>query len=135
MVGAGISGLAAAFQHRQQRPEARVLLIDPLDDFGGHAKRNEFTASNGARLIGYGGSQSLQTPTYFSPAVHQVMADIGIDVTLFEQCYDQAWSDDRGLAGALFFDAALWGEDRLVRRGRPTPEWVADTPLNDTAKA
>ncbi len=135
VVGAGISGLAAAFLYRQQRPDARVLLLDPLDDFGGHAKRNEFTASNGARLIGYGGSQSLQTPSYFSPAVNQLLLDVGIDVTRFETFYDQAWSDDRGLSGAVFFDAAKWGVDKLVIRGRPTPEWVAETPLNDTAKA
>ena len=135
VVGAGISGLAAAFLYRQQRPEAKVLLIDPLDDFGGHAKRNEFTASNGKTLIGYGGSQSLQTPTYFSPAVNQLMADVGIDVTRFEEFYDQAWSDDRGLSGAVFFDAAKWGVDKLVIRNKPTPDWVAETPLNDTAKA
>ena len=58
VVGAGISGLSAAFLYRQQVPGARVLLIDPLEDFGGHAKRNEFVSSSGKRLIGYGCSQS-----------------------------------------------------------------------------
>lgn len=135
VVGAGISGLTAAFVWRQQNPGARVLLIDPLADFGGHAKRNEFTASNGQRLIGYGGSQSLQTPTYFSPAVHQVLADIGIEVAKFEEYYDQSWAEERGLSSALFFDAAQWGVDRLVIRNGTTADWVAQTPLNDTAKA
>jgi spermidine dehydrogenase len=43
-------------------PGAKVLLIDALEDFGGHAKRNEFTASSGKRLIGFGGSQSMHAP-------------------------------------------------------------------------
>ena len=43
VVGAGISGLTAAYHYRQARPDARVLVLDNHDDFGGHAKRNEFT--------------------------------------------------------------------------------------------
>jgi spermidine dehydrogenase len=135
VVGAGISGLAAAFLWRQQRPEARILIIDPLEDFGGHAKRNEFTTSSGKILIGYGGSQSMQTPSYFSPAVTQLLADVGIEPARFEEFYDQAWSDDRGLSSAVFFDAAKWGVDRLVIRSGETADWVNQTPMNDKAKA
>lgn len=136
VVGAGISGLAAAHAFRKQAgPDKRVLIVDPLADFGGHAKRNEFTASNGSKLIGYGGSQSMQTPSYFSPAVNALLADIGIEPKRFETFYDQKWSDDRGLSGAIFFSKEQWGEDRLViRKGKPA-EWVANTPLNDKAKA
>src|SRR5271156_3295373 len=58
VVGAGISGLASAYYYRQAMgPSARVLLLDNHDDFGGHAKRNEFTAGDGARLLCYGGTQ------------------------------------------------------------------------------
>ena len=136
VVGAGISGLTAAMLYRQQiGAGARVLIIDPLEDFGGHAKRNEFTASNGKLLIGYGGSQSMQTPSYFSPAVNKVLADIGIEPSRFEEFYDAAWSEDRGLSGAYFFDAAVWGVDKLVVLGDDTAAWVNQTPLNDTAKA
>jgi spermidine dehydrogenase len=135
VVGAGISGLAAALTYRQQMPDARVLIIDPLEDFGGHAKRNEFTASDGTRLIGYGGSQSMQTPSYFSPAVNKLLADIGIEPARFEEYYNQTWAEDRGLSGAVFFDAADWGVDKLVVRTENTADWVAQTPMNDTAKA
>lgn len=134
VVGAGISGLTAAQQYRAQIPGARILIIDPLDDFGGHAKRNEFTASNGKTLIGYGGSQSMQTPSYFSPAVNQVLADIGIEPARFEEFYDQSWSDDRGLGSAIFFGAEVWGEDRLVIRTENTADWVNQSPMNDQAK-
>jgi spermidine dehydrogenase len=135
VVGAGISGLAAAFTYRQQSPGAKVLIIDPLDDFGGHAKRNEFVASNGKRIIGYGGSQSMQTPSYFSPAVNQLLANIGIEPAKFETFYDQTWAEDRGLNSAVFFDAAKWGVDKLVIQSGETKDWVAETPLNDKAKA
>ena len=43
VVGGGISGLSAAYFYRQQAgPKARVLILENHDDFGGHAKRNEF---------------------------------------------------------------------------------------------
>ncbi|MEA3024854.1 MAG: spermidine dehydrogenase, partial [Alphaproteobacteria bacterium] len=42
VVGGGISGLSAAWFYRRARPSARVLILDNHDDFGGHAKRNEF---------------------------------------------------------------------------------------------
>ena len=61
VVGAGISGLAAAWFFRQARPDASILLLDNHDDFGGHAKRNEFTV-DGRFLLGYGGSEALQSP-------------------------------------------------------------------------
>ena len=41
VVGGGISGLSAAHFYRSARPQARILIIENHDDFGGHAKRNE----------------------------------------------------------------------------------------------
>ena len=60
VVGGGISGLSAAWFYKREKPNARVLILENHDDFGGHAKRNEFTL-DGRRIIGYGGSQSLQS--------------------------------------------------------------------------
>src|SRR5437588_12986718 len=55
VVGGGISGLAAAwFYRRTIGTDARILILDPLDDFGGHAKRNEFALGE-RLLIGYDG--------------------------------------------------------------------------------
>ena len=43
VVGGGISGLSAAhFFLKRMGGNARVLVLDNHDDFGGHAKRNEF---------------------------------------------------------------------------------------------
>src|SRR5579872_882248 len=62
VVGGGISGLAAAYFFRKHDPNARVLILDNHDDFGGHAKRNEFRVS-GRLLISYGGTQSIDEPS------------------------------------------------------------------------
>src|SRR5579863_1907100 len=62
VVGGGISGLAAAYFYRQQAgANARILILDNHDDFGGHAKRNEFRAAN-RLLFSYGGTQSIESP-------------------------------------------------------------------------
>jgi spermidine dehydrogenase len=68
VVGGGLSGLAAAHFYRKQKPKARILILDNHDDFGGHAKRNEFQ-SGGRALIGYGGSQTLQEPSGYPDVV------------------------------------------------------------------
>src|SRR6266850_2172002 len=66
IVGAGISGLSAAYFYRQEAgPKARILILDNHDDFGGHAKRNEFR-SGGRLLLGYGGTQSIAGPDLYS---------------------------------------------------------------------
>ncbi len=78
VVGGGISGLSAAFMFRQKAgPKARILVLDNHDDFGGHAKRNEYSV-DGKTIIGYGGSQSIDTPSSYSRASAAVLRDIGI---------------------------------------------------------
>lgn len=135
VVGGGISGLAAAFLYRQQSGgKANVLILENHDDFGGHARRNEFTASNGAKLIGYGGSQSLQTPSYFTPAVQALLRDVGIETEKFESYFDREWDDKRGLGEAVFFCKEIFGADRLVKVTEKASDWVPLTPLNDNAK-
>ena len=43
IVGGGISGLTAAYLYRKQAgADKKILILDNHDDFGGHAKRNEF---------------------------------------------------------------------------------------------
>ena len=135
VVGGGISGLAAAFLYRQQSGgTARVLTLEACDDFGGHARRSEFVSANGAKIIGYGGSQSLQTPSYFSPAAKQLLADIAIDTEKFETYYDQDWAERHKLGPAVFFRKEQFGVDRLIKRTEKAADWVPKTPLNARAK-
>ncbi len=73
VVGGGISGLSAAYFYRKANPNARILILDNHDDFGGHAKRNEFTF-NRRLILGYGGSESLQSPKgLFSPTAKALL--------------------------------------------------------------
>ena len=59
VVGGGISGLSAAYFFRDKYgKDLRILILENHDDFGGHARRNEFNI-NGRTVIGYGGSQSI----------------------------------------------------------------------------
>jgi spermidine dehydrogenase len=140
VVGAGISGLAGAwiFRRHAGRP-VRVLLLDALDDFGGHAKRNEFVSRSGRHLVGYGGSQSLDSPGLFSPAVHTLLRDLGIELKRFEtEFFDAGWQRHHGVTGrGLYFDRDPWGADRLVVRkaGDKPQAWVPRTPLTPRARA
>jgi spermidine dehydrogenase len=137
VVGAGISGLAAAVLYRQRMGrKAKVLILDPMDDFGGHAKRNEFKASDGSTLIGYGGSQSLQTPSYFSPAVKALMRDLQLDLTKFKtKFYNESFYENRGLESGWFFGKEQFGSDALVRASGKAADYVPNMPLNAKAKA
>src|SRR4029077_17363519 len=66
VVGGAISGLAAAYFFRKLAgSNSKVLILDNHDDFGGHAKRNEFKTGQRV-LIGYGGTQSLEAPHHYS---------------------------------------------------------------------
>ena len=79
VVGAGMSGLAAARYYQQKMgPDARILIMDNHDDFGGHAKRNEFH-QNGRMMLSLGGAQNLESPSGYSKAASSLMVDIGID--------------------------------------------------------
>jgi len=114
VVGGGISGLSAAWFYRRARPSARILILDNLDDFGGHAKRNEFTLQ-ARRVIGYGGSQSLQSPkTLYSPVAKGLLHELGIDITKFETAFERGFYPSFGLSHGLFFNREAFGRDVLV---------------------
>jgi spermidine dehydrogenase len=115
VVGGGISGLTAAwFYRRAVGPKAHILILDNHDDFGGHAKRNEFTI--GARtLIGYGGSQSMQSPkTLWSDVAKGLLQELGVDVGRFETAFDRDFYPSLGLSRGVFFDRETFGRDVLV---------------------
>jgi spermidine dehydrogenase len=114
VVGGGISGLAAAYFYLQQDgTDKKVLVIDNHDDFGGHAKRNEFEI-DGQELIGYGGSQSLESPGRYSKQAAQLLRDVGIEVDRFYDYFDRDYFQRQGLGPAIYFSREEYGKDQTL---------------------
>lgn len=136
VVGGGISGLSAAHFYRQEKPAARILVLDNHDDFGGHAKRNEFQV-NGRTHIAYGGTESIDTPSDYSAISKDLLSDIGIDVQKFYKYFDQNLYDKMNLSYAIAFDQETYGKRKIVTGYGSTPweEFAAQTPLSAKAKA
>jgi len=134
VVGGGISGLAAAYFYRKRTGSgARILVLDNHDDFGGHAKRNEFTAAN-RMLLSYGGTQSIESPGSYSPAAKDLLVELGIHVERFFKDYDPNLYKKMGTAA--FFDKETFGQDRLLTgmNATPWPEFLANAPLSDVVR-
>ena len=135
IVGAGISGLSSAYHYKKTHPQAKILLIDNHDDFGGHAKRNEFEV-NGETRIGYGGTEAIDTPSSYSQEAKSLIKEIGIDVEKFYEAYDQSLYSSLGLGKGILFDSNSFSEERLVTGYNKVPwkEFAEKTPMTQKAK-
>ena len=135
VVGAGISGLAAAhFFRKQAGASARILVLDNHDDFGGHAMRKEFQVG-GRKLLAYG-AQSIESPSRYSAVAKGVLTDLGVDTQKFYRYFDQNLYSSMKLGSGVFFDRETFGEDRLVAGfgAIPYERFFARAPLSDAAR-
>ena len=147
VVGAGISGLSAAYFLRSRVGDsARILILENHDDFGGHAKRNEFHMG-GRMQLANGGTVSIDSPTPYSAEADGLLKALGIDpLELAAKHPPSNVMASLKLRPSFFFDKETFGEDRLVvgtpaggRGGRggasPNPtswkDFLAKTPLSE----
>ncbi|HEV2714295.1 MAG TPA: FAD/NAD(P)-binding protein, partial [Terriglobales bacterium] len=150
VVGGGISGLSAAHYFRKiAGPKSRILILDNHDDFGGHAKRNEFRSGN-RMLLGYGGTFSVESPAPYSATAKAMVGELGIDVSSYPKYVSKDLYRSLGLAPAIFFDKETFGADKLVVNPVPhgggegadisqgdSAAWkkfMAEAPLSEKAK-
>ncbi len=138
VVGGGISGLAAAhFFRKQAGPDARILVLDNHDDFGGHAKRNEFRMDGRTYLMN-GGTLNVEAPSQFGEIAGGLLLELGIDA----QAYHDSLAGVRdlyprlGLGSGMFFERETFGEDRLVKgpRGVGLEAFLAGSPMPEAVQ-
>ena len=119
IVGAGMSGLAAAWYYlKKAGPEARVLVLDNHDDFGGHAKRNEFHHKD-RMILSLGGAQNLDNPSNYGDIAGSLLIDLGIDEAAIAKMAANT-PDDYVLGGKLGGDVGLTvpdGDEHLTIGG------------------
>ena len=142
VVGGGISGLSAAHFFRAKKPKAKILILDNHDDFGGHAKRNEYRIGHRLQLMN-GGTMLIDSPHPYSPAASDLIKQLGVNpATLAKRCDKPEIY--KGLTVATFFDQQTFGEDRLVVGRERTDErggtiswkaFLAKSPLDATTQA
>src|SRR5271165_5272646 len=135
VVGGGISGLAAAYFYRARVDAgARILILDNHDDFGGHAKRNEFELGGKIQLIN-GGTLEIDSPRPYSAVAAGLLTALGIDPAALEPRHaDRGFYPSLGLGSGVFFDKETFGEDRLVKGEISSPDFLEHAPLSEAAE-
>ena len=137
VVGGGISGLAAAHFYRAKHSGARVLILDNHDDFGGHAKRNEFSLTGHVDLMN-GGTLMIDSPRPYSAMADGLLKTLGIDpVALSEKCTRSEFYPSLGLRRGIFLDKETFGADKLIvaAKGAPWEQLLAQSPLSPQVRS
>jgi spermidine dehydrogenase len=137
VVGGGISGLAAAhFYRAKTSPRSRILILDNHDDFGGHAKRNEFNLDGRLHLMN-GGTLEIDSPRPYGPIAAGLLTTLGIDVAaLAKTTQHPKFYEQLGLQNGVFFDQETFGADKLIAgTGRiPFAQWLDQAPISARAR-
>src|SRR5262249_1152351 len=124
---------------------------------GGHAKRNEFTL-DGRLVIGYGGSESIDSPkTRYSDVAKGLLRDLRVEIARFETAFERTLYPPLGLSPGVVFsreafrrgplvagELVVGGEppaggiderSRRLANAKPLGEFVAAFPISSASKA
>ncbi|MEM7432142.1 MAG: FAD/NAD(P)-binding protein [Pseudomonadota bacterium] len=133
VVGAGISGLAAAHIYRRDvDPNARILILDNHDDFGGHAKRNEFEI-DGRTMIGFGGTMLMEAPRGYPNIAKQVLRDVALNVEDIGEPFQSELFEDPAATRACFLSKEMFGDDHLAVGSNGYSDALEDSALSASA--
>jgi spermidine dehydrogenase len=131
VVGAGISGLAAAAFWREARPAARILILDNHDDFGGHARRNEYRIGDRTLLMN-GGTMLIDSPRPYSAVAAGLLARLGVRPGRLQARHaDPGFWARQGMGRGVFLDRETFGGDFMATGigRRPWAEALRDAPI------
>ena len=114
-IGPGHAYAAAYFYRKQNGEDSRILILDNHDDFGGHAKRNEFWL-DGEMLLGFGGAISIEAPDDYSPESRRLLEELGIDFGTLDRAIGSGYTfADLQQSAAFYLNENVYGEDQIVR--------------------
>ena len=137
VVGGGISGLSAAYFYRQAKSNAKILILDNHDDFGGHAKRNEFHVGGHTYLLN-GGTLEIDSPYPYSKIADGLMKSLGVEPEALEKDCNKP-EIYKGLSRATFFDKETFGQDKLVvgqpKNAKDWQTFLQQAPLSEAVRA
>ncbi len=151
VVGAGLSGLSAAcFYQEKFGRDKKILILDNHDDFGGHARRNEIEFENGM-ILGYGGSESLQSPKHlYSKNVLKLLNSLHVNIDKLATNFDVNFYPNLGLSRGVYFSNNVFKEKKIVSgnpgqvvcddipkdrlNGKPIKDFISEFPLSKKDK-
>lgn len=140
VVGGGISGLAAAHYYQDRfGPDSKILIVENHDDFGGHARRNEFHQGGQMRLS-LGGTHNLEWWN-FSGDVKRYLKRLGVSTKRMRRNMQFRYGLQAPNSPAMWFDRDTYGIDRLVTKadmsmpGGLPAERIEQFPISPQAKS
>ena len=140
VVGGGISGLASArFYQEKFGEDSRILILENHDDFGGHAKRNEFH-QGGVMRLALGGTHNLEYWS-FSDTVNAYLNELGVNSEELLKNKEFGYGRNGKNGASMWFDEATYGVNKLVtgcslRDGDPEQmsQCIDTFPISESAR-